>query len=64
MARMTTPDTSALVDSVSYSLVSFPSWELFERQSKEYQLSVFPDGVPVLSVEASSVHGTSTTASL
>jgi hypothetical protein len=38
-------------------VVSFPSWELFERQSKEYKLSVFPDGVPVVSIEASVTHG-------
>ena len=39
------------------NVVSFPSWEIFERQPKEYQLSVFPSGVPVLSVEASATHG-------
>jgi transketolase len=33
------------------SLVSMPCQELFEEQSEEYQLSVLPDGVPVLSVE-------------
>ncbi len=33
-------------------VVSFPSWELFETQSQEYKESVFPQGVPVLSVEA------------
>jgi transketolase len=32
-------------------VVSFPSFELFEKQSAEYKKSVFPDGVPVLSVE-------------
>jgi transketolase len=31
--------------------------ELFEEQSLEYQLSVFPEGVPVLSVEASGARG-------
>lgn len=38
-------------------VVSFPCWELFDEQSKEYQLSVFPAGVPVLSVEAGSSFG-------
>jgi transketolase len=38
-------------------VVSFPSWELFADQSQEYQLSVFPDGVPILSVEAGSAFG-------
>ena len=33
-------------------LVSMPSWELFDEQDSEYRLSIFPDGVPVLSVEA------------
>lgn len=41
-----------------FRVVSFPSWELFERQSKEYQHSVFPDGVPVVSIEASLATGT------
>eukprot|EP01091_Cochliopodium_minus_P016991 TRINITY_DN653_c1_g1_i2.p1 TRINITY_DN653_c1_g1~~TRINITY_DN653_c1_g1_i2.p1 ORF type:complete len:677 (-),score=222.50 TRINITY_DN653_c1_g1_i2:43-2073(-) len=34
------------------SVVSFPCWEIFEKQSEEYKLSVFPEGVPVLSIEA------------
>lgn len=38
-------------------VVSAPCWELFDKQSKEYALSVFPDGVPVLSVEAASTLG-------
>jgi len=33
-------------------VVSMPSWELFDDQPQEYRLSVFPDGAPVLSVEA------------
>ena len=33
-------------------LVSMPSWELFEEQSKEYRRGVLLPGVPVLSVEA------------
>ena len=38
-------------------VVSFPCWELFEKQSKEYQHSIFPAGIPVLGVEALSVDG-------
>lgn len=34
-----------------------PSWELFRAQSLEYQQSVFLEGVPVLSVEASATFG-------
>jgi len=38
-------------------LVSFPSWELFGEQTRDYQESVFTPGVPVISVEAGTVHG-------
>lgn len=38
-------------------VVSMPSWELFRGQPLDYQLSVFPDGIPVLAVEAGSVVG-------
>lgn len=38
-------------------VVSFPCTTLFDEQSKEYQLSVLPDGVPVLSIEAASTFG-------
>lgn len=38
-------------------VVSVPCFELFDKQSREYALSVFPDGVPVLSVEASTPLG-------
>lgn len=34
------------------NVVSMPSWELFDAQPHDYRLSVFPDGVPTLSVEA------------
>ncbi|SCZ97087.1 BZ3500_MvSof-1268-A1-R1_Chr4-2g06982 [Microbotryum saponariae] len=33
-------------------VVSLPCWEIFDQQSKDYRLSVFPDGAPVVSVEA------------
>lgn len=42
---------------VKVRVVSMPSWELFREQSLDYQKSVFPDGVPVMSVEAASVSG-------
>jgi len=44
-------------DHAHVRVVSMPCWELFERQPHSYQLQVFPDGVPVMSIEASSVHG-------
>ncbi|MCI4335476.1 MAG: transketolase [Thermoplasmata archaeon] len=33
-------------------VVSMPSWELFDEQEPGYRESVFPEGVPVLGVEA------------
>ncbi|KAH8917313.1 transketolase [Atractiella rhizophila] len=38
-------------------VVSLPCWEVFEQQSHEYKLSVFPDGHPVYSVEPYSTQG-------
>ena len=32
--------------------MSFPCWECFEEQDDDYRASVFPAGVPVLSIEA------------
>ena len=40
-------------------IVSFPSWDRFETQSKEYKASVFPEDVKVLYVEASNCLGAS-----
>ncbi|CAG8457498.1 6583_t:CDS:2 [Racocetra fulgida] len=44
-------------DCIKARVVSLPSFELFEEQSLEYRLSVFPDGIPVLSIEALSIFG-------
>lgn len=38
-------------------MVSIPSWELFEKQDLKYKESVFPQDVPVLSIEALSTFG-------
>lgn len=38
-------------------LVSLPCFEVFDTQSHEYKMSVFPDGAPVMSVEAMSTQG-------
>ncbi len=38
-------------------VVSFPSWDLFERQDDAYRAGVFPPAVPVLSIEAGSTFG-------
>lgn len=47
----------ALQDNVKVRIVSMPCWELFDIQSIEYKLDVFPDSIPVMSIEASSTHG-------
>ncbi|CDK24270.1 unnamed protein product [Kuraishia capsulata CBS 1993] len=39
---------------IKASVVSVPDFHTFDRQTEEYQLSVFPDGVPILSVEVMS----------
>lgn len=44
-------------DGIASSVVSMPSWDLFEAQDLEYRAAVFPDGVPVLGVEAASAMG-------
>lgn len=38
-------------------IVSMPCFEVFDLQSKEYRLSVLPDGIPSLSVEVMSTMG-------
>ncbi|KAK2821803.1 Transketolase [Arthroderma sp. PD_2] len=38
-------------------IVSMPCFEVFDSQDKEYRLSVFPDGIPSLSVEVMSTLG-------
>ncbi len=42
---------------VQARVVSMPSWELFEKQSAEYQDEVLPSGVLKISVEAGSTFG-------
>lgn len=58
-------ETSIAVDAVKElekqgikaRVVSMPCFEVFDTQSKEYRLSVLPDGIPHLSVEALSTMG-------
>ncbi|KAI1758946.1 transketolase [Hypoxylon sp. FL1150] len=38
-------------------IVSIPCFEVFDSQSKEYRLSVLPDGIPSLSIEVMSTMG-------
>ena len=49
---------------VPVNLVSMPSWEIFEEQSKGHREAVFPPGLPVVSVEAASTFGWSRYADL
>jgi transketolase len=44
-------------EGVKVRVVSLPSFEVFGEQPVVYQKSVFPDTVPVLSVEAMSTFG-------
>jgi transketolase len=44
-------------EGIKTRIVSLPCFELFEEQSIEYKSSVFPDGIPILSVEALATFG-------
>jgi len=50
-------EAKAAMSDVQVRIVSMPCQELFEEQPVEYQLAVFPEGVPVLSVEAAGTRG-------
>ncbi|PTB80962.1 hypothetical protein M440DRAFT_1322101 [Trichoderma longibrachiatum ATCC 18648] len=59
-------EVSIAVDAAKYLLekhnvkarvVSMPCFEVFDAQSKEYRLSVLPDGIPSLSIEVMSTMG-------
>eukprot|EP01006_Ploeotia_vitrea_P017344 TRINITY_DN48450_c0_g1_i1.p1 TRINITY_DN48450_c0_g1~~TRINITY_DN48450_c0_g1_i1.p1 ORF type:complete len:693 (-),score=75.89 TRINITY_DN48450_c0_g1_i1:94-1893(-) len=39
-------------DKPTVRVVSFPSWDLFDKQPMEYKKQILPDGVPIVSVEA------------
>jgi transketolase len=42
---------------ITARVVSIPCFEVFDAQSKEYRLSILPDGIPSLSVEVMSTMG-------
>lgn len=48
---------SLKAEGIMVSVVSMPSWDVFEKQSAEYRASVLPEGVPVLAVEAGIPYG-------
>jgi transketolase len=39
-------------EGVAARVVSFPSWKIFQEQSRQYRDEVFPPGVPIVAVEA------------
>jgi transketolase len=42
---------------IAAQVVSMPSWDRFDEQSDEFKATVFPSGIPVLSVEAGVTFG-------
>ena len=42
-------------EGIKTRVVSLPCWMVFDKQDKEYRLSVLRSGAPILSVEALSV---------
>jgi transketolase len=42
---------------INSTVVSMPSFKIFEEQSEEYKISIFPHGVPKISVEAGATMG-------
>ena len=44
-------------EGITARIVSMPSWQLFERQPEEYKLSVLPNHLPKLAVEAGATLG-------
>ena len=39
-------------ENINVSVVSMPSWDVFENQSDEYKKQVLPTGVPKIAIEA------------
>ncbi|KAI7882472.1 transketolase [Lichtheimia hyalospora FSU 10163] len=44
-------------EGIKTRVISMPCTELFDEQSRDYRISVFPKGVPIVSVEALSTFG-------
>jgi transketolase len=44
--------TALAVQGIASRVVSMPSWELFEAQSKDYKISLFPPGIARLAIES------------
>jgi transketolase len=44
-------------EGVAVNVVSMPSWDRFDQQQHDWRQTIFPDDVPVLSVEAAATFG-------
>jgi transketolase len=44
-------------ENIAVNIVSMPCWEAFESQTDDYKVSVFPEGIPIISLEAMSTFG-------
>ena len=44
-------------EGIAARVVSLPCWEVFERQDESYRASVFPKGVPTVTIEAGTTLG-------
>jgi transketolase len=42
---------------INATVVSMPSWKIFEEQSEDYKNSIFPRDIPTISVEAGATLG-------
>jgi transketolase len=42
---------------IGATVISMPSWKIFEEQSEDYKMSLFPHGVPKISIEAGATLG-------
>lgn len=57
VALVITAAEQLATDGIAAQVVSLPSWDRLAAQDKAYRATLFPDGVPVLSVEAATTFG-------
>jgi transketolase len=44
-------------EGINATVVSMPSFAIFEEQPEEYKMSIFPHGIPKISIEAGATMG-------
>jgi len=44
-------------EGINATVVSMPSFKLFDEQTEEYKMSIFPHGIPKISIEAGATMG-------